>query len=114
MVPGMLAEAIGTFFLMWAIMGVAVNPRATKEWAALAIGAALGLGVMVIAPLTGAGFNPARASARRWCPASSTAVANSSVFVLAPVIGAILAGLAYFNLVIAPGKKGVGGVEPVG
>ena len=36
------------------------------------------------------------------------------VYVLAPVIGAVLAGVAYFNLVIAPGKKGVGGAEPVG
>ena len=34
--PGMAAEAIGTFFLVW-VIGVAVNPRATKEWAALAI-----------------------------------------------------------------------------
>ena len=40
----MAAEAIGTFFLVWVIVGVAVNPRATKEWAALAIGAALGMG----------------------------------------------------------------------
>ena len=58
--PGMVVEAIGTFFLVWVIVGVAVNPRATKEWAALAIGATLGMLVMVLAPLTGAGFNPAR------------------------------------------------------
>ena len=58
--PGMVVEALGTFFLVWVIVGVAVNPRATKEWAALAIGAALGMAVMVLAPLTGAGFNPAR------------------------------------------------------
>ena len=56
----MVVEGIGTFFLVWVIVGVAVNPRATKEWAALAIGATLGMLVMVLAPLTGAGFNPAR------------------------------------------------------
>ena len=39
----MIVEGIGTFFLVWVIVGVAVNPRATKEWAALAIGAALGM-----------------------------------------------------------------------
>ena len=33
--PGMLAEGIGTFFLVWAIVGVAVNPRGAKDWAAL-------------------------------------------------------------------------------
>ena len=113
--PGMVVEGIGTFFLMWVIVGVAVNPRATKEWAALAIGATLGMLVMVLAPLTGAGFNPARS----FGPAIVSGEFNGGgdfllVYVLAPVIGAILAGLAYFNLVIAPGKKGVGGAEPVG
>jgi glycerol uptake facilitator protein len=113
--PGMIVEAIGTFFLVWVIVGVAVNPRATKEWAALAIGATLGMLVMVIAPMTGASFNPARS----FGPAVVSGEFNGAgdfllVYVVAPVIGAVIAGVAYFNLVIAPGKKGVGGVEPVG
>ena len=58
---GMLAEFIGTFALVFAIMGVAVDPRTDRALGPLAIGAALGVGVMVIGPLTGAGFNPARA-----------------------------------------------------
>jgi glycerol uptake facilitator-like aquaporin len=111
-----VAEALGTFFLVWVIVGVAVNPRATKEWAALAIGAALGMGVMVLAPLTGAGFNPARSFgpaivSSEW---SGGAADFLLVYVLAPIIGALIAGFAYFNLVIAPGQKGVGGAEPVG
>ncbi len=32
---GFALEAIGTFFLVWAIVGVAVNPRAARDWAAL-------------------------------------------------------------------------------
>jgi glycerol uptake facilitator protein len=113
--PGMVVEALGTFFLVWVIVGVAVNPRATKEWAALAIGAALGMGVMVLAPLTGAGFNPARS----FGPAVVSGEFGGAgdfllVYVLAPVIGALVAGFGYFNLVMTPGKKGVGGVEPVG
>jgi glycerol uptake facilitator protein len=113
--PGMVVEALGTFFLVWVIVGVAVNPRATKEWAALAIGAALGMGVMVLAPLTGAGFNPARS----FGPAIVSGEWGGGgdfllVYVLAPIVGALVAGLAYHNLVIAPGKKGPGGVEPVG
>ncbi len=113
--PGMVVEALGTFFLVWVIVGVAVNPRATKEWAALAIGAALGMAVMVLAPLTGAGFNPARS----FGPAIVSGEFNGAgdfllVYVLAPIIGALIAGFAYFNLVIAPGAKGVGGAEPVG
>lgn len=113
--PGMVVEALGTFFLVWAIVGVAVNPRATKEWAALAIGGALGMLVMVFGPLTGAGFNPARS----FGPAIVSGEFNGAgdflcVYVVAPLIGALLSGFLYFNLVIAPGKKGVGGAEPVG
>ncbi len=112
---GMVVEAIGTFFLLWAIIGVALNPRATKEWAALAIGAALGMGVMVLAPLTGAGFNPARS----FGPALVSGEFDGAdtfllVYVGGPVVGALLAAVLYFQIFIAPGKKGVGGAEPVG
>src|SRR3954449_11626445 len=49
----MLVEAIGAFFLVWAIVGVAVNPQAFREWAGLVIGGTLGFAVMVAFPLTG-------------------------------------------------------------
>lgn len=113
--PGMVVEALGTFFLLWAIIGVAVNPRATKDWAAFAIGGALGMAVMVFAPLTGAGFNPARAI--------GPAVASWDwggfgqfllVYLLAPVIGALVAVFLYLQILAEPGAKGVGGAEPVG
>ncbi len=113
--PGMVAEAIGTFFLVWAIVGVAVNPRAAKDWAAFAIGATLGMAVMVIAPLTGGGFNPARSFGPSLVSREfGGADVFLLVYVLAPVVGAILAAVAYFNLFIAPGKKEPGGFEPVG
>jgi len=113
--PGMVAEALGTFILFFVIVGVAVNPRGAKEWAALAIGATLGLAVMVIAPLTGAGFNPARSFgpalvSGEWGSASDFLL----VYVLAPLVGAILAAVAYVALYIAPGEKGRGGATPVG
>jgi MIP family channel proteins len=113
--PGMVVEALGTFFLVWVIFGVAVNPRAAKDWAALAIGAALGMAVMVFAPLTGAGFNPARAFGPAIVSGEFGGADNFLlVYVLAPVVGALVAGFGYFYLVITPGKRGVGGVEPVG
>jgi glycerol uptake facilitator len=113
--PGMVVEAIGTFFLLWAIIGVAVNPRATKEWAALAIGGALGMAVMVLAPLTGAGFNPARSFGPALVSGEWVGFADFVlVYVVAPVVGALVAAFLYFGIFIAPGKKGVGGVEPVG
>jgi MIP family channel proteins len=112
---GMLGEFIGTFFLVWAIVGVAVNERATKEWAALAIGGALGMAVMVIGPLTGAGLNPARSFgpalvAHEFGGAGTFLL----VYVLAPVLGALVAAFLYLQVLLAPGKKGVEGLDPVG
>ena len=113
---GMLAEFIGTFSLVFAIIGVAVDPRTDRALGPLAIGAALGLGVMVIGPLTGAGFNPARAfgpdarvrrvGRRRQLPARLRRWPRC--------IGAVAAAVVYFNLFIAPGAKGPEGLEPVG
>jgi len=113
--PGMVVEALGTFFLLWAIIGVAVSPRATKDWAAFAIGGALGMAVMVFAPLTGAGLNPARAFgpalvSGEWGGADTFLL----VYVLAPLVGALVAGFLYLRVLEEPGAKGVGGAEPVG
>jgi len=112
---GMLVEGIGTFFLVWAIVGVAVNPSAFREWAGLVIGATLGLGVMVAGSLTGAGFNPARA----FGPDLAASAFDGGgrfllVYVLAPVIGALLAAFAYMQMFVLPGKKGPLGMGPVG
>jgi MIP family channel proteins len=112
---GFSLELIGTFFLVWAIVGVAVNPRADRGWAALVIGGTLGFLVMVIGPLTGAGFNPARAFGPALVSGEWGGFDDFVLtYVLAPVIGAVLAALAYFRMVIVPGKKEPGGMEPVG
>jgi glycerol uptake facilitator protein len=91
-----LAELIGTFALMWAIIGMAVNPRAERAWAPLVIGSTLGLAVMAIGPLSGAGLNPARA----FGPALVGGAYGGAgmfllVYVAAPVAGALLAALGY-------------------
>ena len=111
----MLAEGLGTFFLVWAIVGVAVAPSGLKDWSGFAIGATLGLAVFVIAPFTGGSFNPARAFgpdlvSNHFGGAKDFLLA----YTLAPVAGALIAGFAYHYLYIAPGKKGAGGAEPVG
>jgi MIP family channel proteins len=112
---GFAAEVIGTFFLVWAIVGVAVSPRAARDWAGFAIGATLGAGVMILGPVSGAGFNPARALG----PALTGDFGESAgtwllVWVLAPIIGGLLAAFAYFQMFILRGKKGEEGLEPVG
>lgn len=100
---GFLAEAVGTFALMWAIMGVAVNPRADRDWAPFVIGATLGFAVMAIGPLTGGSLNPARA----FGPALVGDAFGGGgtflfVYVAGPAVGAVLASIGYTALVLAP------------
>lgn len=59
--PGVLAEAILTFFLVWVIFATAADPRgAFKSIAGLAIGFTVTLDILAGGPLTGAAMNPAR------------------------------------------------------
>jgi aquaporin Z len=87
-----LAESLGAFLLMWAVMGTAVNPVAPKGVAGFAIGGALGVGVLIFGPATGASFNPAR-----WFgPAlSSGEFADAWLYILGPIAGAAGAALLY-------------------
>jgi glycerol uptake facilitator protein len=109
---GMLVEGIGAFFLVWAIVGVAVNPAAFREWAGLVIGATLGLAVFVGGALTGGSFNPARAFGPDLV--SGNRDHFLLVYLLAPLIGALLAAFVYFRMFVLPGKKGPLGMGPVG
>ena len=109
---GMLMEGLGAFFLVWAIVGVAVNPAAFREWAGLVIGATLGLAVFVGGALTGGSFNPARAFGPDLVSGHYDDLLL--VYVLAPLIGALLAAFAYMRMFILPGKKGPLGMGPVG
>ena len=107
-----LAELIGTFALMWAIMGVAVNEQAERSWAPWVIGGTLGFAVMAIGPFTGAGLNPARAFGPALVgDAFGGAGTFLIVYVLAPLVGAVLAGVGYHALVLAP--QGLRGERPV-
>jgi MIP family channel proteins len=96
---GLLAEALGTFLLMYAIMGLAVNPRGEAALAGIGIGAALGVAVMIFGPATGAGLNPAR-----WL---GPAVASGRfddfwIYIVGPLVGAIAAALAYRAFILDP------------
>jgi MIP family channel proteins len=94
---GLVAEAVGTFMLVWAVMAVAVNPRGEKHFAGLVIGGALGLAVMIVGPATGAGLNPAR-----WLgPALASGTwANAWIYIAGPLAGALLAAFGYRALVL--------------
>lgn len=57
----LLVEALVTFLLVLVVVLVANDTRVSRGGAALAIGLALGLAILVSGPVTGAGVNPARA-----------------------------------------------------
>jgi glycerol uptake facilitator protein len=112
---GMLGEFLGTFFLVLTIVAVAVDPRVDRALAPLAIGAALGLAVMIMGSLTGASFNPARAFgpdlvSGEWGGFWTFVL----VYVVAPLLGALVAAVGYMNLLVTPGAKGPDSLEPVG
>jgi len=98
-IGGMAVEAIGTFFLMWAIMALVVNPRGERHWAGFVIGATLGTMVMILAPLTGAGFNPARSLGPAIVSGEFT---DLWAYLVGPVIGALAAYGAYSGIVLTP------------
>ena len=99
---GALCELIGTFALVWAIMGVAVNPRANADWAGWVIGATLGFGVLVFAPLTGAGLNPARSLGPAIVEGEFIGGFGKFVvvYIVGPGLGGLLAAIGYKLLVL--------------
>ena len=106
LVRGMVGEFVGTFVLMWAIMATAVNPRGNRNAAPWVIGGALALGVMTLAPVTGAGFNPARAFGPALFGDFGDAADFLLAFVLAPILGALVAAGAYTAIVLNPERRG--------
>jgi MIP family channel proteins len=92
---GFLAEAIGAFLIVWAVMGTAVNPNAPKGVAGAAIGGALALGVLIFGPATGASFNPAR-----WFGPSlvSGQWNDPLLYIFAPIVGALVAAFLYLSV----------------
>ena|SRR5271170_2950604 len=94
---GCLAELVTTFFLVTAVWGTAVDPRAPKL-GGFAIGLTVAADILAIGPLTGAAMNPARA----FGPALASFIggahydwANHWIFWIGPFAGAILASLIY-------------------
>jgi len=88
-------EAVLTFFLVLAVFGTAVDPRATRI-GGFGIGLTVFVDIIVGGPLTGAAMNPARAIA----PAIVSGVwrTDQLVYWVGPILGAAAAALLYANL----------------
>src|SRR5438045_2299249 len=92
-----VAEVVMTFFFLIIILG-ATHGRAPKGFAPLAIGLGLTLIHLVSIPVTNTSVNPARSTG----PAlfvGGWATAQLWMFWIAPILGALLAGLLYGWLV---------------
>lgn len=93
-----VAEAVATFVLVTAIMGLAVDRRAPAGWAGLMIGLAVTVAILVIAPLTGASLNPARTLGPlvvATVGGGETAWSDLPVYLVGPVLGGLAAAFAY-------------------
>lgn len=89
-------EALGTFFLMSAVMGTIVAKDAPRV-GGFGVGLTLVFVIMVMGPLTGAAVNPARA----FGPALRTGVWTAqAVWWIGPIIGAALAALLWDKLLL--------------
>ncbi len=89
---GLLAEIILTFVLVFVVFGTAIDPRGPGHLAPIAIGLAVLVDHLFGVPVTGASMNPARS----FGPALVAGVwAGHWIYWIGPLIGGVLAGLAY-------------------
>jgi aquaporin NIP len=85
-------EILLTFFLVFVVTSVATDARAQKAAAGAAIGGTIVIDALVGGPISGAYMNPARS----FGPALVAGDFNGLwIYILAPVIGGIIAALAY-------------------
>ena len=87
-----LWELVMSAFLMFVILAVATDTRAVGEAAAIAIGGTIGLDAMFGGPISGASMNPIRSLAPGLVSGDLHAI---WIYLLAPVLGAAIGGLAY-------------------
>ena len=90
-IQAVFLEAIGTFFLTFAVFGTAVDPKAHRI-GGFGIGLTLTFVILAIGPLTGASVNPARS----FGPAiASGSLEGLAIYFVGPMLGAIVAALMY-------------------
>lgn len=90
-IVGVTLEAVGTFAL--ALSALVASARIeTRRGQAFLVGATLFLLILLVGPLTGAGFNPARSLGPSL---ASGQVDNLCVYLSGPFLGALAAGLLF-------------------
>ena len=90
----LIIEAVLTFVFLIVILGVTDDRHANGKFGGLAIGLTLVLIHLISIPLTNTSVNPAR-SISQAIFAGGSALSHLWVFIVAPLVGAGLAGLCY-------------------
>jgi glycerol uptake facilitator protein len=92
------AEGIGTFILMFTILGI-VDKRSPGDFAGLIIGGVVVAIIMIVGPITGASLNPARAFGPELVSAIGGGATHWNqlipVYILPGLVGSALAAFAY-------------------
>jgi len=93
MLAASVTEVVLTFIFLLVILG-ATDERAPKEFAGLAIGLCLTLIHLISIPVTNTSVNPARSTSQAVF-VGDEALNQLWLFWLAPIAGAVLAGIVY-------------------
>lgn len=109
-------EVVGTFLLLFVIMGTAVDGRAPAGWAGLIIGLIVAGEVIVMGPITGPSLNPARTLGPALIQVlfgGTYNMAHLVVYFVGPALGAVLGVLGYDLMTRArtAGSVELGGIE---
>jgi len=93
MLAALVTEIVMTFMFLIVILG-ATHPKAPKGLAGIAIGLSLTLIHLISIPVTNTSVNPARSTSQAIF-VGDWAIGQLWLFWLAPIVGAILAGIVY-------------------
>lgn len=93
MLAALVSEIVMTFMFLLIILG-ATHSKAPKGFAGIAIGLGLTLIHLISIPVTNTSVNPARSTSQAFF-ADDWAMSQLWLFWLAPIVGAILAGVIY-------------------
>lgn len=94
MTAALVTEVVMTFIFLFVILG-STHSKAPKYLAGLAIGLCLTLIHLISIPVTNTSVNPARSTSQALFADGGWAMGQLWLFWVAPIVGAILAGLVY-------------------
>lgn len=93
-----LVETIGTFLLMFVIMGAGVDRRAVPGFAGISIGFTVAAVITTIGNISGASLNPARTFGPYlgdYVLAGNNLWNYFPIYIIGPIVGAVLAAFIY-------------------